>query len=230
MRINNIANWVADNPVLDNGVLGQEIETGLLKRGDGFTAWNSLAYNFDYYSPTSGTDTYAATLRMPPIISYYKSFTARIQFVATNTGASTININGLGAQDIKSGGVAVTAGQLSGFKILIHNGTYFELIGGGGAGGGETLAQTLALGKVTGGNDIEVSNGDRIKSLEAGVAFTSKIAIWDGSNKLEAADTTTYPNLTELSYVKGATSSIQTQLDTKTTIAQVRTMITYRVY
>jgi hypothetical protein len=43
----------------------------------------------------------------------------------------------------------------------------------------------------------------------------SRVAIIDGSQNIKSADTATYPSLTELAYVKGATSSIQTQLNGK---------------
>jgi len=43
----------------------------------------------------------------------------------------------------------------------------------------------------------------------------SRVAIIDASRNLKAADTTTYPSLTELTYVKGVTSAIQTQLNGK---------------
>jgi len=46
-------------------------------------------------------------------------------------------------------------------------------------------------------------------------ATASRIAIFDASKNLISADTATYPSLTELSYVKGVTSSIQTQLNAK---------------
>jgi len=42
----------------------------------------------------------------------------------------------------------------------------------------------------------------------------SRVAIIDGYKKLKSADTTTYPNLTELSYLKGVNSALQTQIDT----------------
>ncbi len=45
----------------------------------------------------------------------------------------------------------------------------------------------------------------------------SQILGTDGSKNVVSLDTTTYPSLTELSYVKGVTSSIQTQLNTKGT-------------
>lgn len=43
----------------------------------------------------------------------------------------------------------------------------------------------------------------------------SRIAIVDASKNIKSADTTTYPSLTELAYVKGVTSDIQTQLNGK---------------
>lgn len=43
----------------------------------------------------------------------------------------------------------------------------------------------------------------------------SRVAILDASKDIVGADTATYPSLTELSYVKGVTSAIQTQLDGK---------------
>lgn len=43
----------------------------------------------------------------------------------------------------------------------------------------------------------------------------SRVAILDASKDIVGADTATYPSLTELSYVKGVTSAIQTQIDSK---------------
>jgi hypothetical protein len=78
------------------------------------------------------------------------------------------------------------------------------------AGGSQTLAQTLVLGNTTGGTDISVSSGDDIIITDA---TASTITFFDASKKLVSADTATYPTITELSYVKGVTSSIQTQLN-----------------
>jgi hypothetical protein len=49
----------------------------------------------------------------------------------------------------------------------------------------------------------------------------SQIVATDGSKNLQSLSTATYPSLTELSYVKGVTSSIQTQLNNKQPFAQV---------
>lgn len=49
-----------------------------------------------------------------------------------------------------------------------------------------------------------------------GTALTaSRILASDASKNIVALDTTTYPSLTELSYVKGVTSAVQTQLNNK---------------
>ena len=76
---------------------------------------------------------------------------------------------------------------------------------------------------------IEANNGTDIGILGAGntanvtwygnhnfnAQTANTIAIFGASKTLSSADTSTYPSLTELSYVKGVTSSIQTQLDGK---------------
>lgn len=58
--------------------------------------------------------------------------------------------------------------------------------------------------------------------IASGVTVTgltvSTLLATDGANKLTSLSTATYPNFTELSYIKGVTSSIQTQLNLKAPI------------
>jgi len=54
-----------------------------------------------------------------------------------------------------------------------------------------------------------------ISSTFNGSGTPNEIAYWVSATTIGSLSTGTYPSLTELSYVKGATSSIQTQLDTK---------------
>jgi len=74
-----------------------------------------------------------------------------------------------------------------------------------------TPAITLTLGNIT-------PSAIQVSSLTA-----SQILSTDGSKNLTSLDTATYPSLTELTYVKGVTSSIQTQLGTKVTAIGVTT-------
>lgn len=76
----------------------------------------------------------------------------------------------------------------------------------------QTLPQTLAAGNTTGGHNIEVSSGDKIKVDDA---TASTIALFDASKNITFADTSVYPSLVELAYVKGVTSSIETQIGAK---------------
>lgn len=54
-----------------------------------------------------------------------------------------------------------------------------------------------------------------------GSGTANQISYWVDSDTQGALTTATYPSLTELSYVKGVTSAVQTQIDTKTTLAAV---------
>ena len=44
LRNDTAANWTSANPVLAQGELGIESDTGKVKLGDGSTAWSSLSY------------------------------------------------------------------------------------------------------------------------------------------------------------------------------------------
>jgi hypothetical protein len=47
LRRDTAANWTSVDPVLAAGEIGLEYDTGLIKVGDGVTAWTSLAYLYD---------------------------------------------------------------------------------------------------------------------------------------------------------------------------------------
>lgn len=56
-------------------------------------------------------------------------------------------------------------------------------------------------------------------SITGSYLTASEILITDGSKNIVSAAVATYPSLTELTYVKGVTSAIQTQLNTKAPLA-----------
>lgn len=49
------ANLTSSNPILEDGRLGIETDTGRFKIGDGSTAWNSLAYSISPVAPVRNT-------------------------------------------------------------------------------------------------------------------------------------------------------------------------------
>lgn len=105
----------------------------------------------------------------------------------TNGTAVTYTTGNLIAHDVK-------ASQSAGLDILSNSGTLVALFGAGGG----------ANSTFYGGSKFDY-------------ATASTIGIFDSSKNLVSADTTTYPSLTELSYVKGTTSAVQTQINTKMT-------------
>lgn len=91
--------------------------------------------------------------------------------------------------------------------ILSGNGTAISAASTTGSGA-VVLANTPTLITPV----IGVATGT---SLQLSSLTGSQILITDGSKNIISADTATYPSLTELSYVKGVTSAIQTQLNAK---------------
>lgn len=111
------------------GELGYDITNRRLRAGNGTTAGGIIIPNaydlqqhgFDY--ATAGGTANALTLTLAPALEAYNAgATIKFKAAANNTGASTINVNGLGAKNIykKSGG---TVGALAADDI-INGGTY----------------------------------------------------------------------------------------------------------
>ena len=80
-----------------------------------------------------------------------------------------------------------------------------------------TDAQTLSFSSpslsISNGNSVNLSA--LVSGYVTGSGTTNELPYWATSSSLGSLTTTTYPNLTELSYVKGVTSALQTQLNAK---------------
>lgn len=90
----------------------------------------------------------------------------------------------------------------------------------------DTLAKAAAVSDAAYGvgwnavTDVAPSKNavyDRLVQIPIGSGSANEIAYWSESTTLGSLTTATYPSLTELSYVKGVTSAIQTQIGTKVT-------------
>jgi hypothetical protein len=83
-----------------------------------------------YITTTGSANTYVAGLS-PSITAYAAGQRFLVNINATNTGASTINFNAVGAQTIvKNGGVALEGGELVAGRLytIIYDGTNFQVI------------------------------------------------------------------------------------------------------
>lgn len=84
----------------------------------------------ELHATASGTNTYTATLSPAP--TYASGLTIRIKFTNGNTGASTINLNSLGAKGIKKNVSSdLASGDIPAGAIIemVYDGTNFQAIG-----------------------------------------------------------------------------------------------------
>lgn len=85
------------------------------------------------YAVANGTNTYTATIAN--ITALVEGLSIKVKFTNANTGASTLNINSLGAVSIKKGnGNDVVSGNIKSGQIchLVYTGSVFQLLGEGG--------------------------------------------------------------------------------------------------
>jgi hypothetical protein len=109
--------------------------------------------------------------------------------------AGDVTINSAGTTDITAG--VIIDADISGSAGIVYS------------------KLNLSLGIVNG--DISASAAIGLSKLAALTA--DRILSSNGSGVITALDTATYPSLTELSYVKGVTSGLQTQLGTKANLS-----------
>jgi hypothetical protein len=99
------------------------------------------------YGSTSGTDTYTVTAS-PALTEYIAGATVRFKVGNQNTGASTLNVNGLGAKSLVKGvSTALAAANLlaGGVYTAVYDGTNFQVKEVSTSSGGSTITY-LQLG------------------------------------------------------------------------------------
>lgn len=95
------------------------------------------------------------------------------------------------------------------------NGADGEIIPGAADGDLSIWAsQSISFGGNT-GNAIQLGIDGATGKINIPQLTVSELVATDASHNLQSLDTATYPSLTELSYVKGVTSALQTQINAK---------------
>ena len=135
------------------------------------------------------------------------------------------NIGATGAHLTRSGAHVLTLTTTATTNVTLPSGTVTLA-----KTSGETMTNLILSGTLTagGGNgtsgQLLSSTGTGVQWINApttgvqGTGTTNTIAYWVDSTTIGALATATYPSLTELSYVKGVTSAIQTQINNKFTL------------
>jgi hypothetical protein len=117
----------------------------------------------------SGTDTY--TVSIPGVTGYNLNDAYAIGFTNANTGASTLNINGLGAVNIaKNNNVPIIGGDIQANQqfIAIYDGTNFQILG---------VAPNQMFAYVTNADSVTINRGQPVYAFGAtGDRMTVKLA------------------------------------------------------
>ena len=104
---------------------------------DAHTAATTASFDGGWGTDTGAANAYVVTLPMT-LTAYQLGQTVRFKAVNPNTGASTVNVNGLGVINIVGGNnTALQGGEISstgdGMTVLVYDGTNFRMIVSPGA-------------------------------------------------------------------------------------------------
>jgi hypothetical protein len=128
----------------------------------------------------TGTDTYAVTIA--GVTAYNLNDAYAIGFTNANTGASTININGLGAVNIaKNNTVPIIGGDIAANQqfVAIYDGTNFQILG---------VAPNQMFAYITNADSVTINRGQPVYAFGAtGDRMTVKLA--DNTTEATSAKT-----------------------------------------
>jgi hypothetical protein len=217
------AQWTSANPVLNAGEMGWESDTNKFKIGDGTNHWADLDYFADINStvnPAFGTSiTFeGATADSYETVLQVTDPTADRTITLPNVTGTVITTGNL--SDITDIGVFTSTITMEGSSA-----DDFELtLSAGNPTADRTITFPDATGTVALTSDIAELSQDAIDTaLTAGTGITKNYN--DGANTLTlSVDTTTIQarvadvSDTEIGYLNGVTSAIQTQLNDKAPI------------
>jgi hypothetical protein len=117
---------------------------------------------------TSTGSANAYLLTFPGVFSYSPGISVTFKSNFANTGAATINVNSLGAKDIKKeASNALAANDIKSGQVvtLVYDGTNFQMTSasgntaGGGGGGSQTLSISNDTLSISGGNSVVLPGG-----------------------------------------------------------------------
>jgi hypothetical protein len=162
-------NFTIDNTAPDQ-IVSLTAGTGIAVSGTypSFTIASTAATGMQG-GQASGTDTY--TVSIPGVTSYNLNDAYAIGFTNANTGASTLNINGLGAVNIaKNNTVPIIGGDIDTNQqfIAIYDGTNFQILG---------VAPNQMFAYITNADSVTINRGQPVYAFGAtGDRMTVKLS------------------------------------------------------
>lgn len=221
--------WSSTNPTLNSGEPGIDTTNNLLKIGNGSSNWSNLSViNSNLTSLSIGnlnlTSSNIISLGTNNNIILFpngsgnvgistNSPIAKLHVYSSTAESSVLNIEGT------NGSLFSVTDNLTGSLMSVNNKSglpIFEVFSddkiiAGRFGQNDLVLTTtgnVGIGTSNAAEKLEISGNVRISSETA-----STISHFDSNKNIKSLPTDTYPSLTELSYLKGVTSSIQTQID-----------------
>lgn len=112
---------------------------------------SDLGFLFNFYAVDTGAPDALTISFNPPLNTYSAGLVFFVRANNTNTGPSTLNVDGVGAVPIKKNSTAaLVAGDIldDAIYLMVHDGTNFQLLnpstsGGGGGGSGGPAGRTI---------------------------------------------------------------------------------------
>ena len=112
---------------------------------------------------------------------------------------------------------------ISAKQILYTNSAVGKIFGKASEGGGGAVAWGAITGTLSSQTDLQAALDAKASltsptfatSITGSYLTASEMLITNGSKNIVSAPVATYPSLTELTYLKGVTSALQTQLNAK---------------
>lgn len=146
------ADWVDTNPILADGEPGIETDTGVLKIGNGVTAWNSLPKLFDnVYSTIPGTEDLIADAIAAEVSRANAAYTTPASMASalasyTTTAALTTAIN---AEISRADAAYAPIGSVGGGSTYVYNVKDHGAVGDGVTDDSAAFASALAAAKAS---------------------------------------------------------------------------------
>ncbi|WP_296683331.1 tail fiber domain-containing protein [Flavobacterium sp.] len=223
-RHNAVTLGTANGLSLSTQVLSLGLASGSANGALSSTDWNTFNNKQSALGYTAANDANVVHLTGAETITGTKSFNSTTGIgIRSNNSGSSYGIY----SDNSSTGVGMyvaNSGSGKGFQVANALGSFGNLFEGSYNG---TIGFSVAYdGQVN--TQKLVTNLLQVSTFGAGMAYSdssgnvgtltgtsNSLTYWSSASTIGSLSTSTYPSLTELSYVKGVTSSIQTQLNSK---------------
>lgn len=240
LRRDTAANWVSANPVLAAGETGLETDSGLVKYGNGTSAWADLPYATASSVKTRVRNATGASIPKGSVvyISGANGDNPLISLADADTELTSSKTLGFTETAIANGadGYVIESGLISGLNTAgatAGQSVWLSSTAGGFVFGNPPAkpANSVYLGIVTRANTnngtilVKVQNGYELNELHdvnADNPATGDVLQWNGTEWVNGSidistkqDKVAGVSDTEIGYLDGVTSAIQTQLNGK---------------